>query len=86
MSVNVWVGLRLTEFVLLFADDEHRARSGTHDPLRGAPDAEMFPARITVGREHNQIHVHFLRGFDDFMRRKAPTNLPARPFDRGMAN
>src|SRR6476469_4613323 len=79
MMVMGSICLRLTKFVLLLTDDEHRARSGTHDPLRGAPDAEMFPAGVAVGRDHDEVYVGLPRGFDDLMRGNAGPDFPIQP-------
>ena len=54
--------------MFLLAHDEHRTRRGADHALGGAADAEMFPAGETVRRDHDQVGVEFLGGFDDFVR------------------
>ena len=88
MSLFVFIGVSaffpeetcLTKFVFLFPDDEHRARSGTHDPLRGPPGASMFAPCVTVGGDNDQIDIGFFRDVDDFVGRDSSPNLASDAF------
>jgi len=45
------------EFVFFVADYEHGTRRGPNYPLGRAADREMFPAGITVCRDHDKIDI-----------------------------
>jgi len=50
------------------AYNEHRTRRRAHDTLRCAADRKMFPARVAVGCDDDEIDIEFFCGFDDLVR------------------
>ena len=57
--------------MLLFADDQNRARRATNDAFRRAADAKMPPAGVTVSGHDDKIDIQITGGLHDFVRRMA---------------
>ena len=54
--------------MFLLADDQHRAGSGADDAFGRATDRKMFPAGVTVSRNHDKIDIKLFGRFHDFER------------------
>src|SRR6516164_1869112 len=86
LFMDFLVTFRLNEFVFLFADDEHRTRRGPDHAFGRAANRKMFPTRITVGREHDEIDVEFLGRFDDLKCGQAGADTGSDTSNPGIAN
>jgi hypothetical protein len=55
--------------MFLLSNHEHRARGCSHNPLRGAANAKMFPPGVAMGGDHDEIDIVVAGDLHDFMRR-----------------
>src|SRR5438045_1528402 len=70
-SSSVFIGFSYfssNEFVFFLADDQHRTRRCPDHAFGCAADREMFPAGITVGRDHDKIDIELFGRFHDLNR------------------